>query len=369
VGADGAGGLTRRIAVIPGDGVGPEVVAEAMRVLARVAQLEPKLSLVFESFDWGTDHYLRSGAMMPPDGLQRLASFDAILFGAVGDPRVPDNVSLRSMLLTLRFAFDLFVNLRPIRLLQGVRTPLRGRTSADIHMTFIREGTEGEYAGLGGRFYQGTDRELALQTSVFTRAGAERVIRWAFDRARLEGRSLTSISKGNALQYTAVLWDQVFDEMALEYQDVKTRRLLVDAAAMLMVRSPERFEVVVASNLFADILTDLGAAIMGGIGLAPSANLDPSGAHPPIFEPVHGSAPDIAGRGVANPIGAIWSGALMLEHLGFPSWSDQIVEAIEGAVGDGIWTADLGGSARTEELGAAITERLTHPTTPSATLS
>jgi tartrate dehydrogenase/decarboxylase/D-malate dehydrogenase len=229
-------------------------------------------------------------------------------------------------------------------------------------MIFVRENTEGEYAGLGSRSYVGGRREKALQTAVFTKRGVERVVRWAFELARRERRSLTSVSKGNVLAYSAGLWDDVFDEVAAEYADVPTERLLVDAAAMFMVRDPGRFGVVVASNLFGDILTDLGAAIMGGMGLAPSANLDPSGKHPSMFEPVHGSAPDIAGLGVADPIGAVWSCGLMLEHLGLPGWRERIVEAIVGSLAEpALRTPDLGGRARTEELGAGICERLVAP--------
>jgi tartrate dehydrogenase/decarboxylase/D-malate dehydrogenase len=348
-----------RIAVIPGDGVGPEVVPEAIRVLTRVSDLEPLLSLSFDHFDWGSERYRRVGAMMPPDALRALSSYDAVLFGATGDPSVPDHITLRSLLIEIRFGFDLYVNLRPVRLLRGIASPLAGRTVSDIQMVFVREGTEGEYAGAGGRLHSGTVGEVAVQTSIFTRTGVERVVRWSFELARSEGKTLTSVSKGNALQYSGVLWDEVFDEVASDYPDVVTQRLLVDAAAMFMVRDPARFGVVVASNLFADILTDLGAALMGGMGMAPSANLDPTRKHPSMFEPVHGSAPDIAGKGVANPIGAIWSAGLMLEHLGFASWAARVVQAIERVVADdGVRTPDIGGSSSTVELGTAIADRL-----------
>jgi tartrate dehydrogenase/decarboxylase/D-malate dehydrogenase len=351
--------LEVRVAVVPGDGVGPEVVAEAVRVLTRVAELEPGLTFSFDQFDWGSDRYRSAGAMMPADALDVLSRFDVVLFGATGDPRVPDHITLRSLLLAIRFGFDLYVNLRPVRLLRGIASPLAGRTAKDIQMLFVREGTEGEYAGAGGRLYAGTPRDVALQTSIFTRAGVERVVRWSFEVARSEGKSLTSVSKANAQQFSGVLWDEIFDEIAGEYPDVPTQRLLVDAAAMFMVRDPARFGVVVASNLFADILTDLGAAIMGGMGMAPSANLDPTRQHPSVFEPVHGSAPDIAGKGIANPIAAIWSGALMLEHLGLGPWAHRVVTAIERVVSeDGIRTVDIGGRATTVELGTAVADRL-----------
>ena len=349
----------KRIAVIPGDGVGPEVIRESANVLTYIAEQDPGIDFAFDYFPWGTDYYLQTGEMMPEDGLDALRDHDAILFGAVGSPRVKDHITLRNLLFKIRLGFDQYVNLRPIRLLPGVPTPLGDVTSRDIDMIFVREGTEGEYAGAGDFLFPGTSRETALQTAVFSRVGTERVIRWTFELARREGRSVTSVSKGNALQYSGVLWDRVFDEVAAEYPDVATRRLLVDAAAMFMVREPRRFEIVVASNLYADILTDLGAGIMGGMGLAPSASLNPERRFPSTFEPIHGSAPDIKGAGRVNPIGSIWSTALMLDHLGYRQWAGRVVRAIEKSVADpATRTADLGGTASTGAVGEAVVTAL-----------
>ncbi len=344
-----------RIAVIPGDGVGPEVVRESEKLLHAIADRDQSVRFTFDRFPWGTDYYLNSGRMMPDDALDRLAGYDAILFGAVGSPRVRDHITLRDLLFKIRVGFDQYINLRPVRLLPGISSPLAGVTPADVDMLFVREGTEGEYAGLGDRLFPGTDRELALQTAVFSRHGVQRAIRWAFELGRREGRSVTSVSKGNALQYSGVLWDDVFAEVSSEYPDVETHQLLVDAAAMFMVREPRRFGVVVASNLYADILTDLGAGIMGGMGLAPSASLNPERQFPSSFEPIHGSAPDIAGTSAANPIGSIWSTALMLDHLGHHEWAGTVQRAIERVVmNTAIRTPDLNGSATTEQVGDAV---------------
>jgi tartrate dehydrogenase/decarboxylase/D-malate dehydrogenase len=339
--------------------VGPEVVRESEKVLEFIAAADPAVEFSCDHFPWGTGYFLETGHMMPADGVDTLRGYDAIVFGAVGSPRVKDHITLRDLLFRIRVGFDQYVNLRPVRLLPGIPTPLAGAAPRDIDMLFVREGTEGEYAGVGDVLYPGTPREAALQTAVFSRFGTERVIRWAFELARREGRTVTSVSKGNALQYSGVLWDRVFDEVAAEYPDVATRRLLVDAAAMFLVREPRRFEVVVASNLYADILTDLGAALMGGMGLAPSASLNPERSVPSTFEPIHGSAPDIAGSGQANPIGSIWSTALMLDHLGFHDWSWRVMRAIEALAAEGqLFTPDLGGTASTPEVGDALVKKL-----------
>jgi tartrate dehydrogenase/decarboxylase / D-malate dehydrogenase len=351
--------MVDRIAVIPGDGVGPEVIAESRKVLDVISDRDPAVSFAFDEFPWGTDYYLRTGEMMPGDGLDQLSGYDAILFGAVGSPRVADHITLRQLLFRIRHGFDQYINLRPVRLLDGVRSPLAGRTPADVDMLFVREGTEGEYAGVGDRLFPGTGRDIALQTAVFSRHGVERAVRWSFELARREGRSVTSVSKGNALQYSGVLWDEVFAAVRSEYPDVEARELLVDAAAMFMVTDPGRFGVVVASNLYGDILTDLGAALMGGMGLAPSANLNPERSFPSMFEPIHGSAPDIAGQAVANPVGSIWSTSLMLGHLGHRGWARAVRRAIGITVADAAArTRDLGGTASTRKAGDAIVAAL-----------
>jgi tartrate dehydrogenase/decarboxylase/D-malate dehydrogenase len=288
-----------------------------------------------------------------------LRSFSAILFGAVGAPDVKDYITLRQLLIRIRFGFQQYVNLRPVRLFPGVDSPIRGASPANVDMIFVRENNEGEYAGVGARLFPGTEREVALQTAVFSRHGVARVVRWAFACARSRGVSLTSVSKANAMEYSGGLWDDVFDDVAAEYSDVSVDRLLVDAAAMLMVVAPERFKVVVASNLFADILTDLGAAIMGSMGLGASANINPERTFPSMFEPIHGSAPDIAGKGIANPLGAIWSAALMLGHLGYTVWEEAVVDAMAAVLAAReVRTRDLGGAASTTDVGMAVCARL-----------
>jgi len=346
-----------RVAVIAGDGIGQEVVPAGIKAVEAAARGEFRIE--WEHLDWGTARLHRTGAMMPEDGIDRLRAFDAIYLGAVGDPSVPDHLTLWGLLLPIRKAFDLYVNLRPIRLLPGVVGPLRDKGAADIDMLCVRENTEGEYAGVGGRVHRGTPHEVAIESAVFSRFNVERVVRYAFELARTRRGHLTSVTKSNAQQYSMTFWDDVFDLVKHDYPDVATASLLVDAAAALMVRAPERFDVIVASNLFADILTDLGGALMGSLGCAPSANLDPERRSPSLFEPVHGSAPDIAGRGIANPLGAIWAGAMMLDHLGQQSAARRMIAAIEAttAAGEHL-TPDLGGTGTTRALTDAVLGRL-----------
>ena len=346
---------TYRIAVIAGDGIGPEVVKEGMRVLEHAARKDGSFAFSFCEFPWGCDYYLKNGRMMPEDGMEQLAGFDAILLGAVGDPRVPDHISLWDLLLKIRKGFDQYVNLRPVKLLKGAPCPLKGVEPGQIDMLFIRENSEGEYAGSGSWLFRDTPREVVLQNGVFSRHGCERIIRYAFETARERKQSLTSISKANALNYSMVFWDQIFGEVAREYPDVPTGSLLVDAASMLMVKHPERFQVVVTSNLFGDILTDLGAAITGGMGIAAGANLNPERKYPSMFEPIHGSAPDIAGKGIANPLATAWTAGQMLSFLGYPQWEERIVNAIEQVMEEGcILTPDMGGNATTRQVGDAL---------------
>ncbi|HET7034942.1 MAG TPA: tartrate dehydrogenase [Thermomicrobiaceae bacterium] len=347
-----------RIAVLAGDGIGKEVIPAGQRVLE--AAVGDDARLAWQALDWGSDYYRAHGVMMPPDGLEILKDFDAIYLGAVGEPGViPDHVTLWGLLLPIRKAFDLYVNVRPIRLLPGITGPLRDKGPRDIDMIFVRENTEGEYAGAGGRVHTGTPHEVAIQTSVFSRFNVERVVRYAFELARGRRKHLTSITKSNAMQYAMPFWDEVVAEVAADYPDVAVTALLVDAAAALMVRSPERFDVAVGSNLFADILTDLGGAIMGSLGLPPSANLAYSDEFPSLFEPVHGSAPDIAGQGLADPLGAIWAGAMMLDYLGLGAAGKRVMRALEAttAAGD-VLPVDLGGRAGTEQVADAVIERL-----------
>lgn len=347
-----------RIALIPGDGIGPEVIRAAVQVVDAATAPEA-VRIVWTRFPWGTDQYLAYGRTMPADALATLATFDAILLGAVGDPRVPDTITLQELVFPIRRQFEQYLNLRPARLLPGVVSPLTKAAEQGIDLVLCRENTEGEYANLGGRFHTGTPDEVALQTNVFTRRACERIARAAFDLAMRRGKRLTSITKSNAQAYSMVLWDQVMREVATAYPAVQWSSLLVDAAAMDLVRRPWDFDVVVASNLFGDILSDIGAAVVGGLGLAPSGNIDPTRTHPSMFEPVHGSAPDIAGRGIANPIGAILSAAMMLEHLGFDLPAGRIRRAVDAVLRAGrVRTPDLGGSSGTREVTAAVQSAL-----------
>ena len=347
------------IAVIAGDGIGPEVITEGKKVFSGIAQMDGTFSVTFEDFPWGCEYYLKSGEMMPENGLDLLRGYDAIYLGAVGYPGVPDHVSLGDLLLRIRRGFDEYINLRPVRLLHGAPCPLADISPRDIDMIVVRENSEGEYANVGARLYPETPRETALQTGVFSRYGCERVIRYAYELARREKRTLTSISKGNALRYSMVFWDEIFAEIGKEYPDVETHSLLVDAASMFFVKDPKRFGVVVTSNLFGDILTDLGAAIAGGMGLAAGANLNPERRYPSMFEPIHGSAPDIAGQGIANPLASIWSVAQMLDFLGETEWSERVLRAIETLlVEKKTLTPDLGGTAHTTDIGHAVLDVL-----------
>jgi tartrate dehydrogenase/decarboxylase/D-malate dehydrogenase len=346
---------THRIAVIPGDGIGQETVPEGLRVLDAAAR-RFGFALHLQPYDWSCARWRETGAMMPEDGLDRLRASDAIFLGAVGWPGVPDHVSLWGLLIPMRRGFDQYVNLRPCRLMPGVRSPLAGRREAEIDFIVVRENTEGEYSSSGGRMFAGTAREFVTQESVFTRHGVDRVMRYAFELARTRPRRhLTSATKSNGITFTMPFWDERFAAMAAQFPDVTTAQFHIDILCAHFVQHPDWFDVVVGSNLFGDILSDLGPAVAGSIGIAPSANINPERAHPSMFEPVHGSAPDIAGQHVCNPIGQIWSAALMLRHLGEAEAADAIEAAIERLLREGgPRTRDMGGEARTEEVGAAI---------------
>ena len=335
--------------------MGQEVLPAGLRVLERAAQLDGSFALDCEQLPWGSQYYLEHGRMMPEDGLSILRRFDAIYLGAVGSPAVPDHVTLWGLLLPIRQRFNLYVNARPVKLFPGVTCPLRDKGPEDIDMLCIRENSEGEYAGVGGRVHTGFGHEVAIQADIFTRQGVEGVVRYAFDRARERRKHLSSITKSNASPFSFVLWDEIVNEVAEEYPDITVSRILVDAAAAYFITRPEIFDVVVASNLFGDILTDIGAVLQGSMGLAASANINPDGGYPGMFEPVHGSAPDISGKGIANPLGAIWAGALMLEHLGKSGAHTTVMDAVASVLAEGsVRTADLGGSSRTEEVADAV---------------
>jgi tartrate dehydrogenase/decarboxylase / D-malate dehydrogenase len=351
---------TFTIAVIAGDGVGREVVPQAKRVLEQAAH-KHGVTFAFQDFDWGAEHYFRWGKMMPAGALDLLQPCDAILLGAVGHPEIPDHTTLNGLLLPIRRAFDQYANVRPAYLYPGVKSPLAGREGGSIDMVVVRENTEGEYAQVGGFVYAGQPEEVAIQTSVFTRRGIERVVRFAFELAvkRNQQKRVASITKSNAQGYGMALWDRIFAEVARDFPGIETESLLVDAAAMNFIRRPETFDVVVASNLFGDILSDISAMIVGSLGLAASANLDPLRRFPSMFEPVHGSAPDIAGQGVANPLGAILSAALMLEHLQLPEAARQIERAVAAVLAEGqVRTPDLGGTSSTPEVTDAVLDKM-----------
>jgi tartrate dehydrogenase/decarboxylase/D-malate dehydrogenase len=345
-----------RIAVIGGDGIGPEVIDQAVRVAEKAVAQHDRAELKWTRLPWSSAYYKDHGRIMPADGWDVLRQHDAILFGAIGSPDVPDTVTVHEFLLPMRRRFDQYVNLRPAYLFAGVPCPLRDKAAGSIDMLVYRENTEGEYAPVGGRLYQGMPAEVAINTSVFTRRGCERIMRAAFAAARQRPRKLvTSITKSNALAYGMVLWDEAFKTVAAEFPDVKSNQLLVDAAAMDFVRRPEAFDVIVASNLFGDILTDLSAAVTGSIGLASSANINPDRAYPSMFEPVHGSAPDIAGKGIADPLAAVLSAALMLDHLGLAASATAVRNAVAAVLKDGkTMPPDLGGKAKTNEVADAV---------------
>jgi tartrate dehydrogenase/decarboxylase/D-malate dehydrogenase len=348
------------VAVIAGDGVGQEVIPEGKRILQRIAERH-KVSFEFCEYDWGADYYYRHGRMMPPGGLELLRSADAIFLGAVGDPGIPDHVTLNGLLLPIRRAFDQYANVRPAYLYPGVASPLAGRKGGEIDLVVVRENTEGEYAQVGGFLYDHQPEEVAIQTSVFTRRGVERVIRFAFELAKRRGgkKRVTSVTKSNAQGYSMVLWDRTFQSVAAEYAEVETESLLVDAAAMNFIRRPESFDVVVASNLFGDILSDISAILTGSMGLAASANLDPTRRYPSMFEPVHGSAPDIAGKGIVNPLATILSAAMLLDHLGLVEAAGEVNDAVAGVLAEGrALTRDLGGDSSTREVADAVLQRL-----------
>ncbi len=345
-----------RIAAIPGDGIGAEVVAAGIEVLAAIEARAPGLTFTIETFPWGSDYYRAHGRMMAEDGLETLKGFDAIYFGAVGDPAVPDHVTLWGLRLAICQGFDQYANVRPARLLPGVKSPLAGVSEGDLDWVIVRENSEGEYAGAGGRAHRGLPEEVAVETAIFTRCGIERIMRFAFELARTRpARHLTCVTKSNAQRHAMVLWDEIFAEVARGYPEVATDKVLVDAMTTRMVRDPKSLDAIVASNLHADILSDLAAALSGSLGLAPTANLNPERAYPSMFEPIHGSGFDIAGKGIANPVAAFWSAAMMLDHLGEAVAAAGLLGAIERALASGrASTPDLGGSATTAQVTEAV---------------
>ncbi|MDP6646783.1 MAG: tartrate dehydrogenase [Rhodospirillales bacterium] len=350
---------TYKIALIPGDGIGREVVPEGVRVLDAAAA-KFGFSFTWDEFDWSCETYHQTGAMMPEDGLERIKSHDAVFLGAVGYPGVPDHISLWGLLIPIRRVFHQYVNLRPVRLFEGVPTPLAGRQPGDIDFFVVRENVEGEYSEIGGRLYEGTDDEMVTQQTVFTRRGVDRILEYAFDLAQSRpARHLTSATKSNGIIHTMPYWDERVADMQQSYPDIEVDKFHIDILTAHFVRNPDWFDVVVGSNLFGDILSDLGPAVTGTIGIAPSGNINPEREFPSMFEPVHGSAPDIAGQGIANPIGQIWSGAMMLEHFGENQAAANIVSAIETVLADGsCMTPDMGGTANTQDLGKAIEDAL-----------
>lgn len=349
-----------KIAVIPGDGIGSEVIDAGCRVLEELAGQSGDFGLEFQSFPWGTDHYLQTGQMMPEDALATLRTFDAIYFGSAGDPRVPDHITLWQLRLAICQGLDQYANIRPARLLPGLTSPLRNAQPEDIDWVIVRENSEGEYSGSGGRVHQGLPLEVGMDVSVITRAGAERIQRFALDLARSRPRKkLTLVTKSNAQRHAMVLWDEVFEQVSADYSDVQTERVLVDAMTERFVNTPESIDTVVATNLHADVLSDLAAALSGSLGVAPTGNLNPERETPSMFEPIHGSAFDIMGHGVANPLGAMWSASLMLQHLGENAAAERLLTAIETVTSDGsVLTRDLGGQARTDDVTAAVCKAL-----------
>ncbi len=347
-----------RIAVIPGDGIGQEVVPEGMRVLEAVGA-RFGIRFQWDMLPWSCEHYARTGRMMPEDGLAGIRHHDAVFLGAVGYPGVPDHVSLWGLLIPIRRQFQQYVNLRPVRLMPGIASPLAGREPGDVDFYIVRENNEGEYSSVGGRMYEGTEAEFAMQESVFTRRGVDRVLRFAFELAQSRAKKhLTSATKSNGIFHTMPYWDERVEAMAARYPQVRTDKFHIDILSAHFVQHPDWFDVVVGSNLFGDILSDLGPACTGTIAIAPSANLNPEREYPSMFEPVHGSAPDIAGQNIANPIGQIWSGAMMLEHLGHPEAAAAVLAGIETVLREGPRTRDIGGRASTGEVGQAIAEAL-----------
>ena len=349
-----------KVAAIPGDGIGQEVLPVAIEVVDASLAIDGD-AVRWESFDWGCTLYKNAGHCMPPYGLDTLAGFDAVFLGAVGHPDVPDDISLWQLLIPIRRHFDQFVNLRPIRCFDGVPARVTLPEGATVDLVVVRENTEGEYSEIGGRGFRGTQREMAIQTDVFTRTGIERIGRFAFALAQSRRKRVTSATKSNGIIHTMPFWDEVIDDVAAEFPDVEASKRLIDALAAELVLKPHTFDVIVASNLFGDVLSDLAAAVVGGLGLAASANLSADPSRPSLFEPVHGSAPDIAGQGIANPVAAAWSGALMLQHLGALAAADRVMTAIESTLRDpSTRTADLGGTASTAEVGRALLAALPH---------
>ena len=350
-----------KIAVIPGDGIGKEVMHEGIKILQLIAKVTDQMNFTFEHYDWGCEYYTKHGKMMDEDGLQQLEQYDAILLGAVGFPGVPDHISLRELLLKIRQGFNQYVNLRPVKLLTDIDCPLKHKGCDDIDMIFVRENTEGEYAGIGGIYKEGQEDEFALQTAVFTRKTTRDVMRYAFELARRRNRlkKVTSVTKSNALNYSMVFWDKIFREVAEEYPDIQTESFHVDATTMYMLQKPEELDVLVASNLFGDILTDLGAVLQGGIGFASGANINPEKEYPPMFEPVHGSAPAIAGKGLANPIAMIWTVKLLLDFLDYEDIGASIIQAIRKVLKERNYlTPDMGGMGTTSSVCEKICREL-----------
>lgn len=346
-----------KIAAIPGDGIGKEVLAEGIKILNLISSKNTGVRFSIDTFDWGCEYYLENGKMMDDNGIEILKGYDAILLGAVGFPGVPEHISVRGLIIKIRQELNQYVNVRPIKLLKNVDCPLKDKTDEDIDMVFVRENVEGEYAGVGGIIKSGTDGGTAIQTSVFTRKNTEKVMEYAFKLAQKRSNKLTSVTKSNALNYSMVFWDKIFKEVSEKYNNTTTEQINVDAMSMYMVKKPERFDVVVASNLFGDILTDLGAAIQGGMGFAAGGNINPEGEFPSMFEPIHGSAPYMAGKGVANPIAFIWSVVLMIKHLELTELASALMKSIEDSllVKERL-TRDLGGNASTSEAGDYICE-------------